>query len=101
MSYSVSRLHQRKPNAYKALLNQLQTENGRTAALEALTELCAACRPVSPLMCVDLCEIWPLKQQYHDALEAFADSIADTSSLTSVDPDASFTMRPNGEPLEP
>jgi predicted transcriptional regulator len=84
MSYSVAQLQQSKTNAYKALLNQLQTENGRTAALEALTEICATCRPVSPLMCVELCEIWSLKQQYHDALETLHKGPVDPQLLNAM-----------------
>jgi len=52
---------------YKDLVKKLETGENREAVFMEIKEICENCRPLSPIMCVELCQIWRLKREYRDA----------------------------------
>jgi len=61
-----------KTDAIKALARRLKAGGDRNAVLQEIMTICGRCRPSSPLMCVEFCPLWTLKQQYRDAFTALA-----------------------------
>jgi predicted transcriptional regulator len=55
---------------YADILNKLKYGQGSEAVLEEIQEICTNCRPSSPIMCIELCEIWKLKREYRDEYAA-------------------------------
>jgi predicted transcriptional regulator len=55
---------------YANILNKLKYGQNSEAVLEEIQEICKNCRPSSPIMCIELCEIWKLKREYHDEYAA-------------------------------
>ncbi len=56
----------RKTDIYKAVLDNLKTRQGRMTAFHEIQALCDECHPSSPLLCVDLCEFWHIKQDFRE-----------------------------------
>jgi len=48
---------------YKDLVKKLETGENREAVFMEIREVCENCRPLSPIMCVELCQIWRLKRE--------------------------------------
>lgn len=71
-------------NTYKELAEQLKTGEDTEEAYKKINELCTSCRPASPLMCVELCQIWRLKREFHDTLEAIANKPRPIDVLNTV-----------------
>lgn len=55
---------------YTEMLNKLKYGQGSEAVLKEIQEICENCRPSSPIMCIELCEIWKLKREYRDEYAA-------------------------------
>lgn len=51
---------------YTEILNKLKYGQSSEAVLKEIQEICENCRPSSPIMCIELCEIWKLKREYRD-----------------------------------
>lgn len=73
-----------KNDIYKELANRLKTGEDTDEAYNEINELCANCRPSSPVMCMELCQIWKLKRDYHDTLEAVAKKPSPINVLNTV-----------------
>jgi predicted transcriptional regulator len=58
---------------YADILNKLKYGQNSEAVLEEIQEICNNCRPSSPIMCIELCEIWKLKREYRDEYAALHD----------------------------
>ncbi len=59
--------------SYTEILNKLKYGQGSETVLREIQEICTNCRPSSPIMCIELCEIWKLKREYHDEYVALDD----------------------------
>ena len=55
---------------YTEMLNKLKYGQSSEAVLKEIQEICENCRPSSPIMCIELCEIWKLKREYRDEYTA-------------------------------
>ena len=44
----------------------MKIEENREAVFMEIREVCENCRPLSPMMCVERCQIWRLKREYCD-----------------------------------
>jgi len=53
--------------AYKEFLNKLNLNKNREHLYREITEFCEKCQPLSPITCVELCQIWNLKKEFRDS----------------------------------
>jgi predicted transcriptional regulator len=65
---------------YKNLLDRVNTGEAIEELYLDIIELCNTCQPSSPVLCMELCQIWQLKNKYQKAFRALSKqpSLADT-----------------------
>ena len=52
--------------AYNELVGKLIAGESRGSLYEDIKELCENCRPLNPVICKELCQMWELKRELHD-----------------------------------
>lgn len=57
---------------YRELADRLRAGGDAEDVCREINALCENCRPTSPVMCMELCQIWGLKREFRDAFEAAA-----------------------------
>lgn len=62
-----------KTDVFKELVDKLRRGENTDIVFQEIQELCDNCQPSTPIMCVELCPIWKLKQQYQDSFQALKD----------------------------
>ena len=60
-----------REEAYKELATKFKKEGGRRTFYRELRELCENCRSSSPIVCMDLCQIWKLKTEFREVHKNF------------------------------
>ncbi|MCW4041912.1 MAG: hypothetical protein NWE83_14320 [Candidatus Bathyarchaeota archaeon] len=73
---------------YTEILNKLKYGQGSEAVLKEIQEICENCRPSSPIMCIELCEIWKLKREYRDEYTALQNKPNLIKLLKAAQPDS-------------
>jgi predicted transcriptional regulator len=65
---------------YKTLLDRVNTGEDIEELCQDIVELCEACQPSSPVLCMELCQIWQLKNKFQKSFQALSKqpSLADT-----------------------
>lgn len=59
-----------KNAAYKKLVQKLNAGEDKEEICRKIKEFCENCRPSNPITCMELCEIWGLKKELRETLEA-------------------------------
>lgn len=83
MSYVITQSLTKK-EAVKEFARRLKEGGDRDAVFREIVALCGGCHPSSPLMCVEFCPLWALKQRYSDDFTALAARPSLTGLLTLV-----------------
>lgn len=59
-----------KNEIYKELVSRLKAGESREALSREIEAVCEECRPLSPVICVDLCPIWKFKREFHESFQS-------------------------------
>lgn len=73
-----------KSEVYKELVDRLKTRGDIEDICREIREFCENCRPSSPIVCIEFCQIWRLKRELRGTFEALAEKPISTDFLNLV-----------------